>query len=292
MKIFDTSRQYLQIKKICLCLALLASIAQASWTEVKAYKRSQSEKGAFLSWKRMPIEYAIDAVGLGDYFQKNPDKGIAGSEFQAIGAAFQTWAGVYCPKESQGPVGMNIQYKGRVNNQKIGVDHSCRTCNTNLIVFIRDQNLWRYNQLNLAITTTSYVQETGEIYDADIEINAAGFILSTQTEKTEHINWDIQGILTHEIGHVLGLDHSEFPEAVMAAKASEGELRLRTLHRDDIEGVCAIYPPTTHNSEIPRYREVASDRGIGCSSIPEPAHLQIVPLLSLLLLSLWMLRKR
>lgn len=58
---------------------------------------------------------------------------------------------------------------------------------------------------------------------------------------------DLQGILTHEIGHVLGLDHTGTAEtATMTIWNDAGEtlggLSLRTLSADDEIGVSTLYP--------------------------------------------------
>jgi hypothetical protein len=58
---------------------------------------------------------------------------------------------------------------------------------------------------------------------------------------------DLQGLLTHEIGHVLGLDHSGTAEtATMTiwtqSGVSVGGFTLRTLSTDDAIGVSTLYP--------------------------------------------------
>nr|GMC73457.1 putative peptidase M10A, Metallopeptidase, catalytic domain protein [Ipomoea batatas]GME21625.1 putative peptidase M10A, Metallopeptidase, catalytic domain protein [Ipomoea batatas] len=51
---------------------------------------------------------------------------------------------------------------------------------------------------------------------------------------------DIQSVALHEIGHLLGLDHSEHPEAVMWGEFEYGE-KKRELTSDDINGIRALY---------------------------------------------------
>lgn len=51
----------------------------------------------------------------------------------------------------------------------------------------------------------------------------------------------MQSAATHEIGHVLGLDHSTTESgAIMWPYIEHGELR-RTLHQDDIDGIRYLY---------------------------------------------------
>ncbi|XP_019185319.1 PREDICTED: metalloendoproteinase 2-MMP-like [Ipomoea nil] len=51
---------------------------------------------------------------------------------------------------------------------------------------------------------------------------------------------DIQSVALHEIGHLLGLDHSEHREAVMWEEFEYGE-KKRDLTADDINGIRALY---------------------------------------------------
>lgn len=112
--------------------------------------------------------------------------------------------------------------------------------NANLIVF-RDGS-WPYegSSNTLALTTVTYNLDTGEIYDADMELNSADNNLTTSDTQVE---FDLLSILTHETGHYLGLAHSESADATMYPAYQPGNLELRTLSDDDIAGICAIYPP-------------------------------------------------
>jgi hypothetical protein len=124
----------------------------------------------------------------------------------------------------------------------------------------------------LALTTVSYVDSPGDewdgiIIDADIEINAEHFQFTTTDEAKKH---DLQNCLTHELGHVLGLDHPCYIEVAPSPVPSEHtgkkipdcrdvlskEVQQRTMfpstdpgiqwmrspEADDILGVCSIYP--------------------------------------------------
>jgi predicted Zn-dependent protease len=52
---------------------------------------------------------------------------------------------------------------------------------------------------------------------------------------------DLQSVLTHELGHWLSLDHSEYPYATMYGRNERGSIRSRTLSSDDIAGIQHIY---------------------------------------------------
>lgn len=52
---------------------------------------------------------------------------------------------------------------------------------------------------------------------------------------------DIQGVMTHEYGHALGLDHSMIPGATMGVTTADRGIDLRSIEDDDIAGVRFLY---------------------------------------------------
>ncbi len=54
--------------------------------------------------------------------------------------------------------------------------------------------------------------------------------------------YDLQSVITHELGHVLGLDHSADPHATMYYGVHHGVVYGRTISADDRGGVCYLYP--------------------------------------------------
>ena len=126
-------------------------------------------------------------------------------------------------------------------------DASCRKseyrkdgANVN-VIFFRD-NEWLHKDVDntLAKTTVTFNANTGEILDADMEVNTAHNEVTVSDAKPAY---DLQSIMTHEVGHFLGLAHSPFPEATMFASYEPGMTEQRTLSNDDVAAVCAAYPP-------------------------------------------------
>lgn len=121
--------------------------------------------------------------------------------------------------------------------------------NQNLVVF-RDGGAlaaeqWLYPVGAIAITTATHIRSNGEILDADIELNAENYRFSTCEPSANGcvIGQDLQNTLTHELGHVLGLDHpTDHPEATMFPSANTGDIDKRDLAADDVAGLCTIYP--------------------------------------------------
>ncbi|MCB9533078.1 MAG: SpoIID/LytB domain-containing protein [Myxococcales bacterium] len=80
----------------------------------------------------------------------------------------------------------------------------------------------------------------GYFVEADIRLDGAGHSWS---DACDGLAFDVRAVLTHELGHVLGLPHSPDPDAVMFAVASARRLLgLRVLGRDDALEVCGRYP--------------------------------------------------
>ena len=99
-----------------------------------------------------------------------------------------------------------------------------------------------------------YDQETAEIVEADIAINphpigADGTPLQFSTDGTPG-TYDLESTLMHEIGHFLGLDHSNVIGSTMQPhQGVNGTYRLpaftgRTLSEDDRSRVLSLYGST------------------------------------------------
>lgn len=145
--------------------------------------------------------------------------------------------------------------------------------------------VWPYGDTALALTTSTFDPETGEIFDADVELNGEGFRFEVvdpmlcATASVSRPPADLANTLTHEVGHVLGLAHppavERFAEATMFASAAPCDVDKRTLAADDIEGICAIYPagePTRpcFSTDQPDVVVVGEGDGLGggCSGMP------------------------
>jgi hypothetical protein len=128
-----------------------------------------------------------------------------------------------------------------------------------------------------AITSVNVDPATGQIMDADIEFNLEFQSLGVDEWSSEPSQTvDIRNTVTHEAGHVLGLDHSEDEEATMYRRAEAGEVKKRDLSEDDVEGLCAIYPNSPLLPEPPR--PVPAEEGC-CTVVASPHPNQRIALL-------------
>ena len=76
------------------------------------------------------------------------------------------------------------------------------------------------------------------IYEADIDINTSYPWVNGSTNNT----FDVGNSFTHELGHLLGLDHSDVSDATTWATIPwTGEISKRSLSTDDINGAKDIY---------------------------------------------------
>ena len=116
--------------------------------------------------------------------------------------------------------------------------------NANVIMF-RDDSFSRPEDNipfdAIALTTLSYNPETGELFGADIELNAANWNFVTGPLRAGN-DVDLQAVLTHETGHFLGLSHGSPQDVTMYWRYLPTAER-RILKQDDKDGICAVFPP-------------------------------------------------
>jgi hypothetical protein len=67
--------------------------------------------------------------------------------------------------------------------------------------------------------------------------------LTTATPVPDKDSYDLQSILTHEVGHFLGLAHTLKPDATMNRTYRPGTMGFRNPSPDDVLAICAAYPP-------------------------------------------------
>jgi MYXO-CTERM domain-containing protein len=126
-----------------------------------------------------------------------------------------------------------------------------------------------YDSSALAVTTDTANKNSGQIYDSDIEINALDYHWADVDPDGGPTSFmDLQNALTHEMGHLIGLDHTCYDPSSGAAQpyddagqpvpvcpgsltvqattmypsADPGDTQKRTLAPDDQAGLCGIYP--------------------------------------------------
>jgi MYXO-CTERM domain-containing protein len=121
----------------------------------------------------------------------------------------------------------------------------------------------------LAVTSVWAGKTSGVIHDGDIEVNSQNFVWADLVAHPANGTQDLQNALTHEMGHLIGLDHNcytpsvdpihqkdqngqlvplclgapaDVQAATMYTKADFGDLSKRSLEPDDQAAACDIYP--------------------------------------------------
>ena len=153
--------------------------------------------------------------------------------------AFGAWSGVTCAGTTAPPSMLASNAFGPTVCALH--EYNQEEPNANIISFHDDS--WPYaNSIDtLALTTVTFDIPTGEIYDADIEVNATEPLSAGDPVPPDR--YDLQSILTHEAGHFFGLAHSHDPSAVMWPSFEVGADSLRFPSADDTAAICTVYPP-------------------------------------------------
>lgn len=106
--------------------------------------------------------------------------------------------------------------------------------NVNEIYFSTDPTMFANGSGVVGITQVSFKNQTGEMIEADILIND-GFTFSTDINDSNYLG----NVITHEMGHFLGLGHSQVPGSSMFYALTQGQSLIAD---DDKAGVYSIYP--------------------------------------------------
>lgn len=178
------------------------------------------QTGNELRWTSLPMEINID---------QGAAPGVSATEtHNAIRAGYDSWQNVSCAYYT-------YTYLGLVN---LPFGDKQDYVNTNAY-----PSSWPSNMPGnaLGVTQTYFDPYGGKIIDADTLYNP-GVQWSTTGGYYSH---DVQSVATHEIGHQLGLDHSQYQDATMFYATGMGDTSPRSLSSDDIEGICYLYPTGT-----------------------------------------------
>ncbi len=162
--------------------------------------------------------------------------------------AFDSWTDLPCGLVPE------VYYAGPVTTTATTEPADTSVPPDNIILFVQSSAEWgalRHSQSELAITKVFADPDTGEIVDADMEINDAGFKFTINDAPDQAGEVDYIGTMIHEAGHFFGMDHSLDKTATMyvsyiAATPTDAHPQ-RSLEPDDIAGACALYTDTpTH----------------------------------------------
>jgi len=228
-----------------------------------------------------PLYWSTKCIGFS--IQRNASRWIDLATARSMTQkAFDMWKNVSCPADPVACDGPFDQPGPSISVKDVGpvtcdcVEYNGKVGNANTIVF-RDVDWTECDgtpkpdaETTLALTTVTFNTETGEIYDADMEVNTAHNAITT-VEPPGRVIYDFHSIMTHEAGHFLGLAHTNLKQPTdktltptMYARYEEREIYMRDPAQDDVCAICAAYPPsrTAPCDTTPR-RGLALDCGGG-----------------------------
>jgi hypothetical protein len=212
------------IKKVISPLVFLVLILFSA--SVCAFNLGKDSKGNFFAWDvdSMPLRYWIHLENPSD---KNNEVKV-----RAVIRAFESW-------EMRSLSLVSFRYSGITDADKAEFD------GINLVTWVNHD--WSYNPDTIAYTTL-WVTDSGKILDADIELNAEFFGWSSEGEMNK---MDIHNVLTHEVGHFIGIEHSiESTVLSMFPIVMPGEVRKRVVKPDDIKAAEFLYPVSSIALEL------------------------------------------
>jgi len=186
-----------------------------------------------------PLYWASDCLSISVQADGAASVGIDYAAAEAsVRRAFNAWTTVDC-KGASPSLHVNVSGPVACDVSEYSKDHK----NANIVMF--RENDWPYvgaeDALGLTRVRFDLDGEPGALWDADIEINAVTEPLSIGLPQSNEV--DLDSLLAHEAGHVLGLGHTLDVFATMVGGYETGTSELASPAADDIAGICEIYPP-------------------------------------------------
>jgi hypothetical protein len=298
-----------------IATALVLALA----SDAQAYVRNRTPDGVAVAWPGGCVFVQPDAGGTPDL--------PAQMVFATVQKALSNWvtatsACSYLQLNYVNPAPLEAHLDG-INTVKFRTDRWCHPNDA------QEKDVC-YSSIATGITTVFYVEKgshEGTILDADIELNDVDFTFviepTTQKARAGTTVSDLENTLTHELGHVQGLDHTcnaggappqevdqngvpppscdelsslsaaeqaKIVNATMYPVATPGETKKRMPTSDDVAGICSAYP-RAGNPNVCKPINLG-DYASGCTIAPRAPRSLALVLVILLALAALATRRR
>lgn len=226
---------FLKTEKLFLILFSLIVFSAAAWAYTPQY--ADEAQTTTLRWRNKTITVAIS----NSIAKPNANIKSDGAISEAVRKSFEAWekiADIKFDLKSSDKQAISPAGKSGDGVSLITIAQTPE----NLLLFSGDNS-------DVAAYTRVFFNRRGNIAEADIVLNPYAQFSTDGTIGT----FDLQATLTHEIGHLLGLDHSSVSGSTMFEhQGKNGTYSLpnfsyRTLSDDDITGIRGLYGAEIEN---------------------------------------------
>lgn len=186
-------------------------------------------EGEPLSWDSLCLTYGVSGLNASVL-------GLTGDEFDAIVEdAFKAWQGVDCGHGKR--PGFQVRSVGVVDSNGIFTCEAEPYANLAVWSFV---TRWTRAASAMAFTSSAYDPMSGQVLDADVDFHLDKFVSDVAPPDYALV---VGKVALHEAGHFLGLAHSNVANAAMEDGYGTFELVSHELTQDDVDAICALYPP-------------------------------------------------
>jgi hypothetical protein len=225
-----------------------------------------------ITWPTCEVDYVINDRG----YSGEPDLNRIVATIQG---SFDAWNRVEGAGFAARFAGVTDRRVTLINDQNLIMFLEADTClmNTDGVELCGWNQRAGYAPAALALASVSFAPVNGEIVDVDIEVNAANWPFEIICGEPSGQTHDLQNTLTHEIGHLAGLDHCHADAltgevscetVTMRAQTTLGDRTMRDLSLDDEAGLRAIYPANSCSNAAAITYEFPLE-GAGCGAVED-----------------------